>query len=520
VTAAAPPVERPATPEPGALTPTQIRTVFLGLMTALLLAALDQTIVATALPTIVGDLGGLSSLSWVVTAYLLSSTVSIPLYGKVSDLYGRKRVFQFAIVLFLVGSVASGLAQTMGQLIGSRAIQGAGAGGLLALTQTIIGDIVSPRERGKYIGYVGAVFGVASVAGPLLGGYFVDVLGWRWVFYVNLPLGALALVLVQRFLRLPVRHSDAKVDWLGAALLSVAVVSLLLLTVWGGDTYAWTSPVILGLGALSLVAAGAFWTVEHRVAEPILPPGLFAQPVFVVSAAIAAVVAVSMFGGIVYLPLFLQVVSGESATSSGLLTLPLIGGLLVASIVSGRLISRWGRYKVFPIAGTALAALGLFLLSTMDVDTSRGVASTYMAVLGVGIGLTMQVVVLAVQNAVPPEHLGTGTSSMQFFRSIGATIGVAILGAVLNAQLAARLAGTVPAEVLRSAGEDLTSSPAAIAALAPEVRLLVQTALAESITTVLAITVPVALIGFVLSFFLKELPLRTRVASAPADHGA
>lgn len=506
-------VEHPASAAPPQMSHREILVVVAGLMTAMFLAALDQTIVATALPTIAGELGGLSRLSWIVTAYLLTSTVSVPLYGKVSDLYGRKPLFLGAITVFVIGSLAAGASQTMTQLIVSRAVQGVGAGGLLAMAQTILGDVVSPRERGRYIGYFGAVFAVSSVIGPLLGGFFVDSLSWRWVFYVNLPLGGVALYIVQRALKLPrVRH-ERVIDYLGAALLTAGVTALLLVLVWGGQVYPWASPTITLLAVVSAGALATFVAVERRATEPLLPPELFRNSVFTVSASVSMIAGTAMFGAIVFLPVFLQVAIGMSATSSGLQLMPLIGGLVTATITAGRLTTRWGRYKAFPVTGTAVLAVGLWLLSTMSVDTGRGLVSTYMVVVGLGVGAVMQTLVVAAQNAVPVRHLGTATSAMQFSRSIGGSLGVALFGALVNARLASLLAGAGAALPANVSSQSL-ASPEAIAALPAAARAILQGALAEAITFVFGLAVPLALVGFALALRLRELPLRTHPSMA------
>ncbi len=489
----------------------EILLVFVSLMLGMFLASLDQTIVATALPTIVGELGGLEHLAWVVTAYLLTSTASAPLYGKLSDLYGRKIMFQTAISVFLVGSILSGLSQTMFQLIAFRAIQGIGAGGLMVMALTIIGDILSPRERGRYQGYMGSVFAVSSVGGPLLGGFFVDNLDWRWVFYINLPIGLLALLATARFLHLPVARRQRTIDYLGAALLVSGVTAALLVTVWGGSEYAWNSPMIIGLGVAALVLLGLFLVQERRAPEPILPLRLFSNRVFSVTSAAGFIVGLAMFGGIIFLPLFLQVVIGVSATDSGLLLVPLMAGILTSSIISGRRISAHGRYKRYPLAGTTLAAVGLYLLSTMGPDTGLFTASAYMIVLGAGLGLVMQVLVIAVQNAVDMEDLGVATSSAAFFRSLGGSFGTALFGAVLNSRLATEIAARLP----DGAGDipigELTGSPAAIAQLPPGIRLPLIEALSSAITGVFAVAIPFTLIALALVVFLPELPLRDSV---------
>jgi EmrB/QacA subfamily drug resistance transporter len=487
----------------------QILTIYSGLMLGILLAALDQTIVATALPTIVGELGGIEHISWVVTAYLLTSTASVPLYGKISDLYGRRIVFQFAIVTFLVGSALAGLAQDMVQLVVARGIQGVGGGGLMAMAMTIIGDVVSPRERGRYQGYIGSVFAFASIAGPLVGGFFVDHLTWRWIFYINIPVGIAALVVTSAVLRLPFRKQPHRVDYLGAVLLVASVVSLLLVAMWGGTTYPWTSGVILGLAVAGLILGALFLWHEGRVEEPIIPLRLFRERTVALSSSIMFLVGATFFGGVVFLPLFLQAVLGASAAESGLLLLPLMMGVVVTSIGSGRIIARTGRYRWWPVAGMALCAIGMLLLSRMGPSTSRAYASVSMAVLGLGIGSVMQVLVLAVQNAVEHRDLGAATSAANFFRSIGGTFGTAAFGAIFSARLMAVLTSLLPAGAAEGIDPTtLARAPQAIARLEPPIREAVVGAIAQAVQTVFLVAVPVAVLGFLLALALREVPLR------------
>lgn len=489
----------------------QIQIVFGGLMLGMLLAALDQTVVATALPTIVGDLGGLSHLSWVVTAYLLSSTVSVPLYGKIGDQLGRKNIFQAAIVIFLVGSAMSGLSQNMMQLIGFRALQGLGAGGLMALAQAIIGDVVAPRQRGKYQGYLGAVFALASVIGPLMGGFLVDQLSWRWVFYINIPVGIVALIVTSTALNLPYVRIQHAIDYLGAALVAASATCFLLVTVWAGSQYAWTSPQIVGLAVAGAVLLGLFIIQESRTDEPVIPLRLWRNPVFSVASALEFIVGFAMFGAIIFLPLFLQTVQGASATNSGLLILPLMAGMMTTSIGSGRIITRTGRYKIFPILGTLLISAGLFLLSTMGVGTSSFASSAYMIVLGLGMGMIIQVMVLAVQNSVSHSDMGTATATESFMRSMGGSFGVAIFGAILANRLSYNLPRLLPAGLpvgLLQVATNVTTSPAQLRSLPLPVQQAMIEAIARSVHVVFLVAAPLPLIAFVLSLLLKENPLR------------
>ena len=484
--------------------PPRIRLIFSALVLVLLLASLDQTIVATALPTIVGDLGGIQHLSWVVTAYLLAATVSGPLYGKLGDLYGRKPVLQIAIVIFLVGSALCGLSQNMAELIGFRALQGLGAGGLIVTTVAVIGDVIPPRDRGRYQGFFGAVFGVATVIGPLLGGFFVDNLSWRWIFYVNLPVGAVALAVIAIVFHAPTTRVRHKIDWLGASLLAGGLTALVLFTSLGGTTYAWDSPEILGLIAAALVLLPLFVLVESRAAEPILPLVLFRNRVFVVAGSIGFVIGLALFGAITYMPVFLQIVKGESPTGSGLQLTPMMLGLLVTAIVSGQLISRFGRYKVFPIVGTVVATVGLVLLSRLGTGSSTWTASLFMLVLGLGLGLVMQVLVLAVQNSVEHRYLGVATSGSLLFRQVGGSIGVAMFGAIFANRLRAELGIRLPA----GAHIPKTANPEAVRHLPPAVHDAYVSAFSTALHPVFLAAAGIALFSFLLTWFLRETPLR------------
>ena len=502
------------------LSRTRILLIIGALMLGMLLAALDQTIVSTALPTIVGDLHGGSHIAWVITAYLLATTVSTPLWGKLGDQYGRKIFFQAAIVIFLVGSVLSGVSHSMVELIGFRAVQGLGSGGLMVGAQAIVGDIVSPRERGRYVGLFGAVFGVSSIVGPLLGGVFVDNLSWRWIFYINVPIGVAALLVVASQVPGRLGRVHHVIDYLGTAVLSLAATAFILLASLGGTTYAWNSAAIYILGACGVAFVGMFALVERRAAEPVLPLHLFRNRTFAVTSLVGFIVGLAMFGAITYLPAFFQIVRGVSPTLSGVRLLPLMAGLLIVSIGSGQVISRTGKYRFFPIAGAAAMTLGLFLLSRIGVHTSSFLDACYMLVLGMGIGGVMQVLVIIVQNAVPHSELGVATSGATFFRSIGGSFGTAIFGAIFSNVLVGNLASHLRGARIPAGFSSAAVTPAALSRLPTAIHQAIVAGYAESIQTVFIIAVPIAALAFVATWFMPTLELRqwpgARAAGADA----
>jgi EmrB/QacA subfamily drug resistance transporter len=505
-------IAEPVGSDPTELHGRQLALVFAGLMLVMLMAALDSTIVATALPTVARDLGGLDHISWVTTAYLLAQTVVTPLYGKLGDLYGRRIVLQVALVIFLIGSALCGLSQSFPELIVFRAVQGLGGGGLMVSSQAAIADVVSPRARGRYQGLFGAVFGFATVVGPLLGGALTTSLSWRWIFYINLPIGVVAIfVLAATFPATRARTRPA-IDYLGTAVLSVGLAALVLMVSLGGTTYPWASAEIIGLGVATVVALAVFMLVERKAAEPVLPPRLFGNSVFTSTGVVALLLGFAMFGAITFLPLYFQVVKGASPTRSGLDILPLMAGLLVTSTVGGQIVSSTGKYRIFPIVGTGVMTVGLFLLSRLSTHTSSAEASLFMFVTGCGVGLVMQVLVVAVQNAVDYRDLGVATSGNTLLRNVGASVGTAVIGTIFATQLTSRLARAFPHSSQVASGARSLSA-ATLSGLPPGARASVLDAFAASLATAFRVAGFVSIVAFIASWFIKQLPMRTTVTA-------
>ncbi|MCU1413622.1 MAG: family efflux transporter permease subunit [Microbacteriaceae bacterium] len=486
-----------------------ILLVFAGLMVTMLLASLDQTIFSTALPTIVGELHGVNEMLWVTTAYILASTIMLPVYGKLGDLIGRKGLFIAAISLFIVGSIVGGMSDTMTQLIVGRAIQGLGGGGLMILSQAIIADVVPARERGRYMGIMGGVFALSSVAGPLLGGWFTEGPGWRWGLWMNIPLGILAIISAVAFLKLPKgTNSKPRIDFTGMVLLALASTGLVLLSTWGGTTYAWDSIQIIALIAGTVVAAFAFVMVERRAAEPIMPLHLFRDRNFNLTTISGLIIGVAMFGALAYLPTYLQMVTGVNATQAGLLMIPMMAALLLTSIGAGQLVSRTGRYKWLPIVGTAITAVALFLLSTMTPSLPVWVLCAYLAIMGLGLGMCMQILILIVQNSFPLREVGTATASNNYFRQIGASLGSAVVGTLFASRLTSLLADRLPAGGSGS-GSTNSFTPDLVRSLPAAVRNIIVGAYNDALTPVFLYMVPIMLIATVLLVFVVEKPLAT-----------
>jgi EmrB/QacA subfamily drug resistance transporter len=507
---------QPAGPN-GELSHQQILVIVGGLMAGMLLSALDQSIVGTALPRIVSDLGGLNHLSWVVTAYLLTSTAATPLWGKISDLYGRRLIFQMTIVIFLIGSALCGLAQNMPQLIAFRAFQGIGGGGLMAIAFAIIGDVIPPRERGRYQGYFFAVFGLSSVAGPLLGGWITDTFDWRWIFYINLPIGAVALVVTSIALKMPVVRRDHKIDYVGAAMIVAGVTSLLLYLNWAGEKYGWLSSASLWLVGLAVLFTVLFILVEFRAEEPIIPMHLFRNPIFAVGNTYSFLIGFAMFGGLIYLPLYFQTVQGMSPTRSGLAMLPMVLGLFTMSITAGQLISRTGRYKIFPIIGSLILILGFSLLHTIHYNTAYWQIAIYAFVLGAGIGLSMSTVVTPIQNSVAMQDMGSATSTNTFLRSLGGAIGAALFGGILTSQLGHYLAQEFAGTAAGAGTKIDANSVQAIRALPEPIKTQVLIAYTHAVTDIFLYAIPIMVLSFVVIIFFKEIPLRATQIVAPPE---
>jgi EmrB/QacA subfamily drug resistance transporter len=492
----------------------EVLIVLPGLLLALIIAMLDQLVVSTALPRIVGDLGGLNHLSWVVTAYVLASTVTTPLYGKLGDLYGRKRLLMTAIIIFLIGSALSGLSQSMDQLIAFRAIQGLGAGGLMVGAIATIGDLVSPRERGQYMGYMMGAMTLAMIAGPLAGGYITDALSWQWIFYINIPIGGAALVYLARTMHLPPKRVEHRVDYLGVGVLAVAATAIVLLTTWGGNQYGWGSPRILGLGAIAIAAVAGFIAVEARAAEPVIPLHVFRNRNFSLASAMSFLLGLAMFGAMTFLPLYQQTVQHASATGSGLLLIPLMLGSTVTTLVAGQVTTRTGRYKLLPVIGGAVMTAGLVLLAHLGPDTSKLTAGAWFVVLGAGMGFLMQITGLIVQNSVSPRDMGVASSSRMFFQQIGGSIGVSLFGVIFTRRLAESMAALMPGVHLGAGGGQL--DPATVNTLPAAVRSAAFISISHAIDSVFVWAAPAAAAVFVLALLIKEVPLRGR-ADPPGE---
>jgi len=507
------------------LAPREVLIVLPGLLMAILLAMLDNLIVSTALPRIVGDLGGVAHLSWVVTAYILASTITTPFYGKLGDMYGRKKFFVAAIIIFLAGSALSGLSQSMAELIAFRAIQGLGAGGLMVGAMATLGDIVAPRERGRYMSYMMVVMMLATIGGPLLGGFITTSFSWRWIFYINIPLGGAALVYLLATLRVPAKKVSHRVDYLGGSLLAVAATALILLATWGGTQYAWGSPQIIGLALLTVAAGVAFYVTEMRAAEPMMPLHVYRNRNFSLSMAMTFLTGLAMFGAMTFLPLFQQTVQGESPTVSGLALTPMMLGVTVTSIVAGQVTTKTGRYKVFPILGGGIMALGMYLLTGLGVGTSRLTSALFYVVLGLGMGFLMQMVSLIAQNSVQQKDMGVASSARMFFQQIGGSLGVAAFGAIFARQLTTSLAAATVKGAGEAGGVHISASggqlnPATVNSLPALVRHDVFAAIADATQHVFIWALPAAVVIFALAWFIKEVPLRGRAPSAGAGEAA